>query len=235
MALPKLDIPISTFKLPSTGQDIMIRPFTVKEEKILLMAFESESETDMITAMKQIVNNCIVSDDVDFDKLSYFDFEYLFLQLRIISVGNIVELGFVHTKEDCMHTNKIKVDLTELDFKFEPRKEKDMTFMLTDTIGIKVHYPTISMLLKYQDLDLTSVFNLLLECIDYVFDKENIYNEFTTEELREFVEGIPQQNVKGLVDFISSFPVLEKKIEFNCEKCGESLETSMKGIKHFFV
>lgn len=235
MALPKLDIPINTIKLPSTGKEISIRPFTVKEEKILLMALESESELDMITAIKQIVNNCIVSEDVAFDSLSYFDFEYIFLQLRIISIGNIIELGFVHTKEDCMHTNKVQVDLTTVDFKFEPKKEKDMTFMITDTIGIKMHYPTITSLLKYEELDLTSIFNILLECIDYVFDKETVYNEFTHDELKTFVEGIPQQNIKGLIEFISSFPTLEKELKFNCEKCGEELSTTMKGIKHFFV
>ncbi len=235
MPLPKLNIPITTIKLPSTGKNITIRPFTVKEEKILLMALESQGEEDILTSIKQIVNNCIVDDSIQFENLAYFDFEYLFLQLRIISIGNIIELGFVHTKEDCGHTNKVSVDLTEIDFKFKPRKEKDMTFMITDTIGIKVHYPSIAILLNYDDFDLTSIFSLLLDCIDYVFDSDTIFSDFTREELKDFIEGIPQSNIKGLVEFITSFPGLEKKLNFKCEKCSEDLEITLKGLKHFFV
>lgn len=234
MPLPKLDVPFSTFKLPSTNEEILIRPFSVKEEKIILMAMESEDEVDMITAIKQVVNNCIVTETVDFDKLSYFDFEYLFLQLRIISVGNSIELGFVHTKEDCMHTNKVMVDLTKLVFAYEPKTDKDMLFMIDEKIGMKLKYPSISMLLKYKELDLTSVFNMLLECIEYIFDDNEVYKDFTHDEIKEFVEGIPQKNIKGLIDFIASFPMLEKKLDFKCEKCGDDLSTTLKGIKHFF-
>lgn len=230
--LPKIDIPIHKCKLPSTGAEILLRPFTVKEEKLLLMNIENEDENDLSFTIKQIVNNCILNEGFDIDNIAYYDFEYLFLQLRKISVGETIELSFRHTEDDCNHLNKVTLNLNDIEIRQETSNKQ---FMITDDIGIKLKYPSIESMMKYNQSDVKSVFSLLLSCIDCVFDNETVYTEFTDDELSKFVEDIPQSKIKPIVDFISDFPVMQKTIEFKCEKCGKELSTEVRGLQNFFM
>jgi hypothetical protein len=229
--LPKLAVPIYKKIIPSTKKEIIVRPFSVKEEKILMTAGESSDPSDLILALKQIVNNCILTEDFDVGTLSYFDFEYLFLQLRSISVGEILQLSFIHNKETCKHRNTVSINLNDIKVDYDP---KLLTINLEDGIGIKLKYPTIDDVTKYSEVSVKTIFNLLVDSVDYVFDKDNVYNEFTREEITNFIEDLPQTKIKGLIDFVTTFPVVKQEIKFTCEKCGDELETEVKGIRDFF-
>ena len=153
MSLPQLVSPEFTMEIPSTKQKIKFRPFLVKEEKILLMAMESGDQNDVSRTVEQILGNCII-DDIDISKLATFDIEYLFLQLRGKSVGEVIELQLRHTKKDseCKHITQFNLNLDDIKVKGDI---SDGKIMLDDKIGVKVNYPTyktISDLLQYNTM-----------------------------------------------------------------------------------
>ena len=177
MALPLLVTPEYEMTLPSTKEKVKIRPFLVKEEKILLTAQQSEDKDDQIAAVKQVLHNCILS-DIDVEKISYFDFEYLYLNIRGRSVSNILEFSFTH---DCGTSQDIKLDLDTVEIKFTDGHETNI--MVTDDIGVKMKYPTISKLSLFDDINEENMFEVLENSIEYVYDQENVYDEFSSDEV----------------------------------------------------
>ena len=125
MGLPKIDIVTFTTELPSNKQKIIYRPFLVKEEKILLMATKSDSQDDQLNAIKQIINNCVQT-EIDVDKMPLFDLEWLFLQLRIHSVCDVLDLKFKHKTCDCDHIQNVSFDLKEVQMKYNPSQNKEV-------------------------------------------------------------------------------------------------------------
>jgi hypothetical protein len=238
--LPKIDVPVYTIKLLSTGKEVKFRPFTVKEEKLFLMANESADVETIIDTTKQVLNNCIVT-ELDIEKLPVFDIEYLFLNIRARSVSEVVTLNYkcnnnVPTEEDkeskCNHL--VKFDLNVLDIKPVSKKEVDSKIPLTENIGIVMRYPNFNTMKKYGSDD---IIKMTADCIEYVYDKEQIYySKDTTEEERvEFIESLQTKDLEKIKEFFDNMPKLSKNLDFKCGKCGYEEKILLEGIENFFV
>ncbi|MFY7937530.1 MAG: hypothetical protein ACOVOQ_09135 [Flavobacterium sp.] len=237
--LPKVDVPIYDLKLLSVDKKIRFRPFTVKEEKLFLMASESQDAESVLNTIKQVVNNCILS-DINVDSLPVFDLEYLFLNLRARSISELVTLKYKcnnTVEEDKKCGNIVQFDLNLLDIK--PTKENDHTnkIEINDKLGIVMKYPSFEMIEKYKDAkDASVIVNLIIDCIDYIYDAENMYYAKDTlrQELEEFIDSLQSKELEKLKLFFESMPKIKKKLQFKCNKCNHEEDIDVEGIQSFF-
>jgi hypothetical protein len=240
MALPKLDVPIYDLKLPSNNKKVSYRPFLVKEEKILLMAMEGEDEKEITNAVKQIINNCIVSKGIEVEKLPLFDIEYLLLNLRARSMGDIIKTTYVNKscKEEKCKPIEIEIDVSKI--KIEKDPTHDPKIKLTNDIGIIMKYPDMNMMTKAElingELTSSEAFELITQCIDQIYDEETVYSktDYTPDELKEFIDGFTPDQFKKIEHFFKTVPKMYKDIEFNCEKCGYKEDIRLEGLAGFF-
>ena len=232
MSLPKLVTPEHTIELPSTGEKVNFRPFLVKEEKILLTALEAGENSDIVKAIKQVMTNCILS-DLDVDNISFFDFEYLFLMLRSKSVGNGLDLTFLHNCEDPGIENKVMVDLDTIKVKFP--KEHTSKIMIDDVYGVKMKYPTIKDSEKYQNMSNENLLEILGDFIEFVYDKNNVYDEFTEKEMSDFVESMNKSQLENIMTFFNNMPSLKHDLTYTCKKCKETVTHKIEGLNSFFT
>lgn len=232
MALPALASPEFMTEIPSTKQQIKFRPFLVREEKILYMALEGQDTKEIENAIVTILSNCIL-DTVDINKLTLFDIEYLFLQLRGKSVGEKVELMLSHSDEnnECQHKTKLEVDLDSIKIQGEV---SDGKLMLDDKIGVKVRYPYINdaSLVGKNESD---VFSTLSIFVEYVFDKDNVYNDFSKEEMNEWLESLSQTQFRKLIEFFENVPKLAHDVEWTCPECKQKDSIKLEGLQSFFT
>lgn len=243
MALPKIDVPIYELKLISTGKTVRFRPFTVKEEKLFLMANEGGDLESIVTAIRQVVNNCMV-DDVDISTLPVFDIENIFLNLRARSVGEQISLKYRCNNDvtDSEGTHKcgnlvpVEFNLLEIEL---PKMPKDSgKIMITDKLGIMMKYPTFEILQKYQENDdAVTLLNMIVSCVDYIFDEEQIYyaKDTSEKELIEFIEGLQASDLQKIKVFLESMPKIKKDVQFKCSKCGYEENIELVGAQSFFV
>jgi len=230
MALPLLTTPEYDIEVPSTKETITIRPFLVKEEKVLLTALEGGDEKEIVKSIKQVMKNCIQS-DVKIDTLSFFDFEYIFLMMRAKSVGDVIELNLEH---HCGEMNKVGIDINSIEVEFSD--DHTDTIKLNDDIGIKMKYPTISNTDMFTDAnDIDKMFQIMETCIDYVYDDDKVYDEFSKKELKTFIESMNKDQLEKIMDFFNTMPSLEHKVEYTCTNCGEVQKYTLKGISDFFM
>ena len=232
MALPKLNAPTYELTIPSIEQLVTYRPFLVKEEKILLMANQDENDTrGMIRAMRQIINNCILSANFDSENLPLFDIEYIFLKLRAKSVGEISEVGYKCPK--CESINKVSVNLDQVEV--IKNEEHTNQIQLTDTIGVMLKYPDM-----YSITDTTNVediMRVLCKCIDIIYEGDEIHNasEYDFEEIVDFVDGLTQEQFQKLQNFFETMPKLSHDIDYHCKKCGHEQILVIEGLQNFFA
>jgi len=232
MALPKISTPEFFDAIPSTKEEIKYRPFLVGEEKVLLIALEGQDNKEISNAIVNLLKNCIVN-DIDIDKLSTFDIEYLFLKVRGKSVGEVINASVGHTGEtECKHKTEIQINLDDIKVKGEV---KDTNIMLTDDVGVKLKYPTLDIILKMEGEDTNSLFRMICDCIEYVYDKDQIYNEFTDKEIEEWVNGLNQAQFRHISSFFEGMPKLSHTVEWKCAKCGENDEMLVEGLQSFFT
>jgi hypothetical protein len=234
MALPLLVTPEFTTKIPSTGQEIEYRPFLVKEEKILFMALESGDQKDIIKAVKNTLKSCILS-DIDLNKLTYFDLEHLFLQLRGKSVGEFLEFKIGHTNDsECQHKTDVTINLE--DIHVQGLENVIDTIQLNDDLGMKMRYPGIDMFGQTEnENDLESIMNLICSCVEFVYDQDEVYENFTKKELKDFIEQLSSKQFEELMNFFNTMPKLKKEVTFKCAKCGEEEEIIFEGLQDFFI
>jgi hypothetical protein len=232
MALPSIATPQFSTTVPSTGQEIEYRPFLVKEEKVLMMAMEGGDNKEIATATKNILKDCILS-DVDIKKLTIFDIEFLFLKLRAKSVGETIELKVAHPDENstCKEMTDVVIDIDDIKV---TEQKTDNKIMLTDDIGVVLRYPGID------DVDglgesPEQMFSMIANCIEYVFDKENVFNEFTEKEMVEWIENLKQTQFSKITDFFSEIPKLSHDIEWTCKECGKKDKVTLEGLQSFFM
>jgi len=242
--LPKLDVPIYEVKLISNDKIIRFRPFLVKEQKLFLMASESEDGKETINVIRQVLKNCVL-DEINVDTLPTFDLEYIFMNMRARSVDEIVDLQykcnntFKNEKDEdvrCTGTVGFKFNLLEI----QPTKHEGHTnqIKLTETLGVCLKYPTFEMVKKYEDMDENAVLmHVLVDCIEYIFDKEQIYyaKDSTKEELEEFIDSMQQKDLEKFKDFFDKMPEIKKDVEFKCPKCEYQENITIKGMQNFFV
>jgi len=240
MALPKLDVPIYELKLPSNNKKISYRPFLVKEEKILLMAMEGGDEKEITTAIKQIINNCLLTDKVDVENLPLFDIEFILLNLRSRSMGDVVKTSYVRngcTEKGC---KPIQIEINVNDIKVHKVPEHNPKIELTDKVGIMMKYPDINMMANYagdiKNQKTSVAFEMIINCIESIYDEENVYSksDYTLDELKEFVDGFTQDQFQKIENFFNTLPKMYKDINFNCEKCGYTEDIRLEGLADFF-
>lgn len=238
MSLPKLEHPIYELKIPSNKKSFKYRPYTVKEQKILLMLQDSTDPDELLGAFKDLISSCSLS-DINLDKLTYFDLEYIFLRLRSKSVGEISSLRFkcnnnVEGKK-CNHITQIDINLEEISVdvpsKIQPIK-------INDNIFIQMKYPNINstkLLEQYNKTrELTHLISAIIEDIDYITDKDSTYDSFSNVELTSFINTLPLNVFADLISFYVNSPKLTKKIDFKCSKCNHEDIITLSGIDDFF-
>jgi len=243
--LPKIDVPVFSINLISTGKEIKFRPFTVKEEKLFLMANESNDLKTVIDTTKQVLNNCIIS-EVDIDKLPVFDIEYLFLNIRARSVSEIINLNYkcnndIKNEEDegthkCGHT--VKIDVNILDIKPKTDAKQETKIQITDKVGMVMKYPNFDTLKKYENVNQADVImKLTSDCIEYIYDDDQIFYAKDTpeEELIEFIEGMQSRDLEKIKNFFDNMPKISKDLDFKCGKCGHEETITVEGLESFFV
>lgn len=241
MALPKIDVPIYETELPS-GKKISFRPFLVKEEKILLMAAQAKDEKAIVPAVLQILNNCVI-DGTDVKSLPVFDVEYLFLQLRARSVGEIVELRYRcnNTLDDgkvCNTVSEYTVNL--LDVKPTKNPNNSNVIDLGNQMGIVLRPPRMNLFTSFDQLkqqDINFIYDLLLtECIESIYDKDTIYyvKDTPKEEVKQFIESLTSVHQQKINDYFSTLPKIQHTIEFACKKCQHQEHIVIEGVNSFF-
>jgi len=242
--LPKLDVPIYEVKLISTGKTIRFRPFLVKEQKLFLMASEATDPKETINTIRQVLKNCIL-DELDIDSLPTFDLEFLFMNLRARSVEEVVDLKYkcnniVKNDKDedttCTGSVEFKLNLLEI----EPIKDPNHTnkIQLTDNLGVALKYPSFDMIQKYESKSENEIMaGVLTDCIDYVFDNDQIYyaKDQTKEELDEFIDNLQQKDLEKIKVFFDTMPEIKKDVHFKCPKCLYEEDIQIKGLQNFFV
>ena len=236
MPLPEIVTPEFQTNLPSTGETIFYRPFLVKEEKMLLMAQEGQDRKEITNSVVTVLQNCIKT-PVEIKKLPLFDVEWLFLQLRSKSVGEVINLNLRHNKEGCQHLNKIELPIEKI--KVNQTEGHSDILMINEEagLGVKLGYPTLELTEKFDIENATSedIFDLILLCIENVFDKEKVYNDFTMEELSDFVGELPKEFVDKFMMFFNTMPKVGYTLEYECEKCKDKITHKMNGLMDFFL
>ena len=237
MALPIVNSSRYSTIIPSTQQKIDFRPYLVKEEKILMIAIESKDRPTMIRALKDVIKACVF-DEIDIRKLTMFDIEFLFLQLRSKSTGEVSQLHLKCSNTECGETNKVSVDLTSI--KAPEIDEESKTIKLNNDIGVVVRYPSITDMEKYKEEELETtqgIMNLIIDCIDTIFDSENMYdakNE-TRNALIDFIDNLNSAQFAKITNFFSTMPTISHMIEYKCTKCGNENKVKVEGLESFFT
>ena len=214
MSLPKISYPIFELELPSTKQKIKYRPFLVKEEKILLTAQVSGEAEDVVNSIRQVINNCILSEGVNIDTLTTFDLEYLFIKIRSKSVNNIIKLAYRDLEDDKRY--EVEVDLDEIKILEDPNHTNKIA--ITDDMGMIMKYPSadIASSLKILDGEMDIFFEVLKGCIESIYDSESVYkvSDYSSEELDEFVQSLDVNTFKKIQDFFATMPRLHYEVKY---------------------
>lgn len=233
MPLPKIDLPLYELTLPSNDKKIKYRPFTVKEEKILLTAQQSKDPDQIVTAIKQIVNNCII--DYSIDKLSLFDLEYLLINIRSKSVDNNVEFEI----EDPDTSEKVKLKLNLDNVKVYRNDNHTNKIVLDDTYTLFLKYPTIddfSEMLKGKEISPEKSYEILMSCIDKLASESEVYNfkDFTPKQVDEFIDSLHADTTKRIKEFFDTMPKVRHEMPYKNSNGDEKIFT-IQGTQSFFM
>ena len=240
MALPKLDVPSYEVELPISKTKIKFRPFLVKEQKNLLIAIEANDSLTIQQSIRDILNNCTLTEGVDIDKLPIIDVEYYFVQLRAKSVGEVVESRYRCNNEVegkvCNNIMEKEVDLTQI--QVTQNSENNPEIQISDKIQIKMKYPEFGIVkdsLKYDSTnDIT--FNMIAESIEYIYDGDQFYygHEAQPGEMLEIVESMNQEQFNKVEKFFENLPKLKETLNIKCSKCGFDHTIEVEGLENFF-
>lgn len=236
MALPKLNVPQYKIELPSTGEQLNMRPYLVKEEKVLMIALESNDAVQISEAVRNIIMSCYSIDSLD--KLTVFDIEYLFLMLRSKSVGEKMNLQIKCNEEGCGKLTPITIDVADVEI---INKNQDRNILLDEKsgIGVVMNYPSMEMIANLNVEKLASsegMMDIIIESIDSIYDDENVYDTATEskEELNSFIENLSGEQYKKIVDFFREVPAVYYKNDYDCV-CGKKQDIELRGLNSFFT
>jgi hypothetical protein len=240
MALPKLDVPTYELTLPLSNKKVKYRPFTVKEQRNLLMAMEANDSETIQQSIGDILNNCNLTEGIEIDKLPIIDVEYYFINLRAKSVGEVVDARYRCNNEvdgkNCNNIMETQVDLTKINV--ERPNDISNEIQLTDKFVIKLKYPEFSSVksaIKFEDVN-TLTFNVIAQSVEYIYDGEQFYyaNEVPQKEMVEFVENLSQDQFAKIEVFFENLPKIRQKIDLKCKKCGFEHHLNVEGLENFF-
>jgi hypothetical protein len=237
MALPKVEAPQYELTLPSQDTKVKYRPFLVKEEKILLMAMESQKEAEIYEATKQIVNTCTFN-SLDVETLPMFDLEYIFLNIRAKSVGEVSKFK-VLCPDDKKTYADVEIDLTKVNVQVDDDHTNKIVVDESRKLGVVMKYPTMQVLKSGTNIDnanMEQVFNMLATCVDHIFEGEKIYpaKDSTTKEIKEFFESLSQESFAKIKKFFDTMPRVRHEFEVTNPTTKVKSKVTLTGLNDFF-
>ena len=239
MPLPKIATPTYELELPSTEQTVRYRPFLVKEEKLLVLALESEDNKQITTAIKTVIKNCISTKGIKVETLPTFDIEYLFLNIRGKSVGEELEVKVI-----CPDDEKTEVPITiDLDEgKVQKSEEHNNQLKLDDTLMMEMRYPSLDQFIKnnfdFKDENqMEQSFDLIGSCIDKIYNEDEVWAtaDCTKKEVKEFLESMNSSQFKDIEKFFETMPKLSHTIKVKNPKTKVESEVVLEGLASFFA
>jgi len=238
MPLPKIATPTYELELPSTKKTIKYRPFLVKEEKLLVLALESEDNKQISTAIKQVLKSCIQTRGVKVETLPTFDIEFLFLNIRARSVGEEVEIT-ITAPDDGVTPIEITLDIT--DIKVQETEGHDKRIKLDDSLMMDMKYPSLDQFIKNnfdfdKNSELEQSFELIATCIDKIYNEDEVWasEDCTKKELIEFLEQMNSVQFKQIENFFTTMPKLSHTIEVVNPRTKEKRTVVLEGLQSFF-
>ena len=239
MPLPKISTPTYELELPSTGETIKYRPFLVKEEKLLVIALESEDIKQITTAIKTVIKNCIITKNIKVESLPTFDIEYLFLNIRGKSVGEELDVNII-CPDDGETQFPVKINLD--DIKVQKNEEHSNRIKLDDSIMMEMKYPSLDQFIK-NNFDFSNKnamdqsFDLIASCIDKIFTEEEVWttSDVTKKEMNDFLESMNSSQFKDIEKFFETMPKLSHKIKVKNPVTEVESEVVLEGLASFFA
>jgi len=238
MPLPKISTPTYELEIPSLKKSIKYRPFLVKEEKILILAQESEDPKQITEAVKTVISDCIITRGIKVEKLSTFYIEYLFLNIRGKSVGETVDV--LITCPDDMETQvPVTINLDDIKVQIDPKHSRDI--VLDDNLTLRMRYPSIEEFIKSnfteEEVSVDDTFDLVCSCIEQVYNQEESWSagDFTKNEMKEFIEQLTSKQFKEVENFFNTMPKLSHKLKIKNPNTKVETEVVLEGLSSFFA
>lgn len=239
MPLPKINTPTYDLTLPSTGKKIKYRPFLVREEKILIMAMESEDMTEITNAIVQILSDCIISKDVKVESLATFDIEYLFLNVRSKSVGETVDVN-ITCPDDGETQVEMSIDIDSI--KVQKNRGHKNIIKLDDELSLKLKYPSLEQFVENNfettegASEIGQSLSMITSCVEMIYNSEESWeaSEYSKKEMDEFIEQLNTKQFKQIEKFFTTMPKLSHTIVVKNPKTGVESEIVLEGLASFF-
>ena len=239
MVLPRISTPTYELELPSTGETIQYRPFLVKEEKLLVIALESEDTKQITTAIKTVIKNCILTKNIKVESLPTFDIEYLFLNIRGKSVGEELEVNIICPDDG---ETQVPVTINLDDIKVQKTEGHNNKIKLDDSIVMEMKYPSLDQFIK-NNFDFSGKnamdqsFELIASCIDKIYTEDEVWStaDVTKKELTEFLDQMNSSQFKQIEKFFETMPKLSHKITVKNPKTEVESEVVLEGLASFFA
>lgn len=233
--IPKITHPLFDVTIPSTKKKTKVRPMLGREEKILLIAKQGRDKNEILSAVKNVVTNCIHDANLNLDTLTTFDIEYLFVKLRAVSINNVTKVTFLDNEDEKEY--EFEIDLNNVEIKYPENVEK--IIKISDTIGIELVYPAASL---FEDTSFTSgdeiesFDKLICKCISKIFEGEKVYQSQFIEqgELIEFLDNLDIPNLNKIRAFVTNLPCLDHQIKYT-NSVGTERQIVLKTLEDFFI
>ena len=239
MVLPKISTPSYSLELPSIKKEIKYRPFLVKEEKILIIAMESEDSKQIADAVKTVISNCILTKGIKVDQLATFDIEYLFLNIRGKSVGENVDV-LITCPDDNQTQVPVSINLDEI--QISTHKDHSRDIKLDDTLTLRMKYPSMKEFIKTNfgnefNMSVGDTFDLILSCIEQIYSEEESWaaSDSTQKELSEFIEQLSSKQFKEIERFFATMPKLSHTLKIKNPNTEVESEVLLEGLSSFFA
>ena len=238
MPLPTIATPTYELELPSTGKKIKYRPFLVKEEKLLVLALESEDTKQISTAIKAVLKNCIQTRGVKVENLPTFDIEYLFLNIRGKSVGEEIEVNLIAPDDK---VTSVPVTINIDDIKISKKENHTNKIKLDETLMMQMKYPSLNEFVKNNfdfdgEVDMDQSFDLIASCIDKIYSEDEVWStaDCTKKEVKDFLEQMNSLQFKEIESFFESMPKLAHTVTFTNPKTQVESTVVLEGLSSFF-
>ena len=239
MPLPTIVTPTYELELPSTGKKVKYRPFLVKEEKLLVLALETEETKDISTAIKTVLKNCIQTRGVKVEILPTFDIEFLFLNIRGKSVGEEVEVNLIAPDDG---ETQVPVTISIDDIKIQKTKGHTNKVKLDETLVMEMKYPSLDQFIKSnfdftEEVNMDQSFDLIASCIDKIYNEEEVWStaDCTKKEVKDFLEQMNSMQFKEIEKFFETMPKLSHNVTFTNPKTKVESTVVLEGLSSFFA
>ena len=239
MPLPKIATPTYELELPSTGESIQFRPFLVKEEKVLVLALESEDTKQITTAIKAVIKSCVQTKGIKVEALPTFDIEFLFLNIRGKSVGENIEVNIICPDDETTEV-PVNIDLDEI--RVQKNDEHTRQIKIDDTLMMEMKYPSLDQFIKNNfDFEnknaMDQSFDLIASCVDKIYSEDDVWaaDDCTKKELKDFLEQMNSSQFKSIETFFETMPKLSHKIKVTNPNTEVESEVVLEGLASFFA